>query len=374
MGKLVLKNANVLTEDFTFQRTDIVMEDGNILSVGKTDLPGEDLQGRYVIPGLVDIHTHGCAGGDHLDGSPENTRAICNWMVRQGTTSLLATIMTQSRQTMIQAAENTARCAAMEFGAPIKGIYLEGPFFSYQYKGAQHPQYLLEPEAELIRQLQEASGGMLRIISLAPELPGAIEFIQNLQGPKAFLGHTASDYDTAVGAYDAGARGLTHTFNGMTPLHHRKPGILAAAMERDDVFCECICDGFHVHPAMVKLLYRQVGRERFCMISDSLRPAGLPDGAYTSGGQDITVRDGKAYLADGTIAGSTACLLQEVRNLVSWGIRLEDSVYAASAVPATAAGIFDRVGSIAPGKAADLVVLEENLDLYKVFQNGKAVI
>ena len=371
MSRLVLKNANILTEDFSFRLTDLVAEDGKILSVGDTGLPGEDLQGKYVIPGLVDIHTHGCAGGDHLDGTPEKTDAIRRWMAAQGTTSILATIMTQSRDTMLTAAENTARCAAHSGGAHIRGIYLEGPFFSYQYKGAQHPQYLLEPETELIDQLQEASGGMVKILSLAPELPGAISFIRGRKDIRAFLGHTASDYDTAVAAFDAGAAGLTHTFNGMTPLHHRKPGILAAAMEREGVFCECICDGFHVHPAMVALLYRQVGRERFCVISDSLRPTGLPDGDYTSGGQDITVKDGKALLSDGTIAGSTACLLQEVRNLVSWGVcSLEDSVYAASAVPAKAAGIFDQVGSIAPGKAADLVILNENLQLHKVLLAG----
>lgn len=374
MGTQVLKNANILTEDYTFRLTDLVMEDGKILSVGHTDLDGEDLQGRYVIPGLVDIHTHGCAGGDHLDGTQEMTDAIRRWMASQGTTSILATIMTQSRQTMLTAAENTARCARQDRGAHIRGIYLEGPFFSYQYKGAQHPQYLLEPETELIDQLQEASGDMVKILSLAPELSGAIPFIRELKGIRAFLGHTASDYDTALAAFDAGAAGLTHTFNGMTPLHHRKPGILAAAMEREGIFCECICDGFHVHPAMVALLYRQVGRERFCVISDSLRPTGLPDGAYTSGGQDITVKDGKAMLTDGTIAGSTACLLQEVRNLVNWGIcSLADSVYAASAVPAKAAGIFDLVGSIAAGKAADLVILESNLDLYKVLLEGKEV-
>jgi len=375
MSRLVLKNANILTADFTFRRTDLVVEDGKILSIGDTDLPGEDLQGRYVIPGLVDIHTHGCAGGDHLDGQEDKTKAICRWMASQGTTSILATIMTQSRDTMLRAAENTARCATQAMGARIQGIYLEGPFFSYQYKGAQHPQYLLEPERELIDQIQEASGGMVKIVSLAPELPRSIPFIRDLQGIRAFLGHTASDYDTAAAAFEAGAAGLTHTFNGMTPLHHRKPGILAAAMERDGVFCECICDGFHVHPAMVGLLYRQVGRERFCMISDSLRPTGLPDGAYTSGGQDITVRDGKALLSDGTIAGSTACLLQEVRNLVAWGVcSLEDSVYAASAVPATAAGIFDRVGSIAPGKAADLLILEPDLGLSRVLIGGQQVV
>ena len=372
MSQVVIKNANVLLPDLTFACTDVVLEDGIIAFVGKTDAPGTDLSGKYLIPGLVDIHTHGAGGGDHLDGDPAATAAILRRMAQVGTTTVLSTIMTQSRENMCKAAENTKLCATRELGARIRGIYLEGPFFSEQYKGAQHPMYLIDPEHDLIDQLQAASGNLLKIVSLAPEKTGALDFIRSRTDVRIFAGHTAADYDTAAAAFDAGARGLTHSFNGMTPLHHRKPGVLAAAMEREQVFCECICDGFHVHKAMVGLLYRQVGAERFCMISDSLRPAGLPDGEYLSGGQPVTVKDGKAHLADGTIAGSTACLLEEVKNLVSWGIcDLAHAVYAASAVPARAAGIDDQVGTIEAGKAADLLVLSENLDLQAVYIGGK---
>lgn len=374
MSQTVFKNASVLLPDLTFATTDVVLEDGVIASVGKTDLPGTDLSGHYLIPGLVDIHTHGAGGGDHLDGDPDATAAICKRMAQVGTTTVLSTIMTQSRENMLKAAENTKNCAAKDLGAKIRGIYLEGPFFSEAYKGAQHPMYLIDPEDKLIDDLQAASGNMVKILSMAPEKNGALEFIKNRTDVRIFAGHTAADYDTAAAAFDAGACGLTHTFNGMTPLHHRKPGVLAAAMERDGVFCECICDGFHVHPAMVTLLYRQVGAERFCMISDSLRPAGLPDGEYTSGGQPVTVKNGKAHLADGTIAGSTACLLEEVKNLVNWGVcDLAHAVYAASAVPAKAAGLYDEVGSIEPGKAADLLVLNDDLSLTAVYIGGKAI-
>ena len=374
MSVTVLKNANVLLPDLTFCATDVVLEGGRIASIGHTDLPGRDLSGKYLIPGLVDIHTHGCNGGDHLDGTEEATAAILRRMAQVGTTTVLSTIMTQSRENMVKAAENTRICAAKDLGARIRGIYLEGPFFSEQYKGAQHPMYLCDPDHSLIDRLQAASGGMVKILSLAPEKPGALEFIQNRTDVRIFAGHTASDYDTARAAFEAGVCGLTHSFNGMTPLHHRKPGVLAAAMEQSHVYCECICDGFHVHPAMVAMLYRQVWEERFCVISDSLRPAGLPDGDDTSGGQPITVRNGKALLTDGTIAGSTAYLLEEVRNLVAWGVcSLEKAVYAASAVPAKAAGIYDEVGSIEEGKAADLLILNDDLSLDAVIISGKTI-
>lgn len=374
MSQTVLKNANVLMPDLTFATTDVVLEDDKIASVGHTELSGRDLTGKYLIPGLVDIHTHGCNGGDHLDGTEEATAAILRRMAQVGTTTVLSTIMTQSRENMVKAAENTRICAAKDLGAKIRGIYLEGPFFSEQYKGAQHPMYLCDPDNGLIDRLQAASGNMVKILSMAPEKTGALEFIKNRTDVRIFAGHTASDYDTAKAAFEAGACGLTHSFNGMTPLHHRKPGVLAAAMEQGHVYCECICDGFHVHPAMVAMLYRQVGADRFCMISDSLRPAGLPDGDYTSGGQPITVRNGKALLTDGTIAGSTAYLLEEVRNLVSWGVcDLAHAVYAASAVPAKAAGIYGEVGSVEAGKAADLLILDSDLSLDTVLISGKTI-
>ena len=364
---MILKNGKVLTGDFTFRQTDIVIEDGVILSVGHTDAPGQELNGAYVVPGLVDIHTHGFGGFDYLDGTPEATATIRRTMAEKGTTSLLATVMTQSRETMRQACANVAACAGTGEGAHIRGIYLEGPFFSDAYKGAQHPDYICDPDPAFFAELQAASGDRVKIVSLAPERAGALDFIRDLEGVRAFIGHTDADYDTAAAAIEAGACGLTHTFNGMRGLHHRTPNALGAALTADGVYCECICDGYHVHPAMVKLLYQAVGRERFAVISDSLRPGGLPDGEYTSGGQPVTIKDGLARLHNGTIAGSSTWLLQEVRNLVNWGIlTLEDAVYAASAVPAKAAGIFDRVGSIAPGKAADLLVLSQELELKQV--------
>ena len=366
MGERVFKYANVLLPDRGFCKTDLVIADGAIRYIGKTSLVGEDCSGKYIIPGLVDIHTHGCMGGDHLDGSAEQTSVIRQGMKQAGTTSILAAIMTADRQTMLTAAANAAACAQKDDGARIWGIYMEGPFFSHKYKGAQHPDHLTLPDPDFVRRMQQASGDTVRIISLAPELEGAEDIMEN-SGAKVFLGHTEADYDTAVRAFDKGAAGLTHTFNCMSPIHHRSPGVIPAALERSSVVCECICDGVHIHPAMAALLYRSVGRERFCMVSDSIRSAFLPDGEYTSGGQSITVREGKAYLRGGNLAGSTCSLLDGVRNLAGWGVcSLEDAVYAASALPAKIIGAYDKIGSIEIGKYADLLILNRDLELCEV--------
>ena len=361
---MILKNGRILTPDGQFRLTDLTVEDGTIRSVGPTDAPGEELHGAYVIPGLIDLHTHGCAGYDHLDGTPEATQAMCRCYASHGTTSVLATVMTQAPDVMEQAVRNAASRMGKTGGAHIRGIYLEGPFFSDRYRGAQHPEYLRDPDPAFFRTLDEASNRTVRIISLAPERADAQDFICTCRA-RVFLGHTAADYETAHAAYEAGARGLTHTFNAMTPFHHRQPGVIAAALECG-AYCECICDGFHVHPAAVRLLHSAVGKERFVMISDSLRPTDLPDGQYDSAGQTVFVKDGKALLESGVIAGSTAFLLDEVRNLVRWGIPLADAVYAATAAPAKAAGIFERVGSIEEGKAADLLILGTDLTLQRV--------
>ncbi|MBQ4153373.1 MAG: N-acetylglucosamine-6-phosphate deacetylase [Oscillospiraceae bacterium] len=369
---MVLKNGTVLTEDFQFVRTDLVIEDGIIVSVGETDAPGRDLNGSYVLPGLVDIHTHGCVGGDHLDGNPEITAAMRAYMKSRGTTSLLAAIQTYDTDQMLAAANNAVVNGEGGDGAHIRGIYLEGPFFCDKFKGGQHPSYLRNPDPALFEKVQAGCGGQVKIVSIAPELDGGIEFIRSVRDAKVFIGHTDCDYDTACVAIEAGAAGLTHTFNAMRGLHHRNPNALGAALIDDRMLCECICDGVHIHPAMVKLLYRQVGRERFIIISDSVCAAGLPDGEYVCGGRPLYVRNGTGYLEDGTISGSSTDLLQEVRNLVNWGVvSLSDAVYAASALPAKAAGIYDRVGSISVGKAADLLILSANLELQEVLIGAK---
>lgn len=387
---MIIKNAFVLNDEFHFVHAD-VYTDGRIITAirmagtaGAAEEPEQeiiDAYGSYLIPGLIDIHSHGAVGCDHLDGAIESTSAICQYMAAKGTTSILATIMTQSCEKMENACRNVAEYNGMlRDGAHVRGIYLEGPFFTEKYKGAQHPDYLMDANIDFFKKMYTLSGGLIKIISLSPERQGSEEFTKEVLSDKdfspmrVFIGHTNSDFDTANSVIEAGASGLTHTFNGMRPLHHRNPGVLAACLNNSKVFCECICDGIHVHPAMIKFLYDHIGRDRFVIVSDSIQPAGLEDGKYTSGGQEVTVKNNIAYLGlpgdsiqNSTIAGSTACLYDSVMNLVRWDIAtLEDSVYAASAMPAKAAGIYDHVGSISVGKAADLLIVSKNLELNHV--------
>lgn len=382
---MIFKNAVVLNDEFRFMRADVYVDNGIIISIHEPDSVIADdqevldLSDLYLIPGFIDIHTHGAMGADHLDGTFEATDKICQYMASQGTTSVLATIMTQSPDKMYRACENVAEYQVrgpLPDRAHIRGIYLEGPFFTEKYKGAQHPEYLMDADIRLIDRLQRASDNGIKIISLAPERSGSIEFIKQYKNKiNVFMGHTDSDYNTTCSAIEAGAGGVTHTFNGMRPLHHRDPGILGAALMDERVVCECICDGIHVHPAMIRLLYSIVGRERFVIISDSICPTGLSDGNYESGGQQITVNKGIAYLgmpgktiADSTIAGSTVSVYKCIQNLVKLNIMsLENAIYAATAVPARAAGIYNCVGSILPGKCADLLVMDKDLNIKKVY-------
>lgn len=367
---MILKNGTVLTDDAVFRKTDLRIENGIIASLGETMEEGVDLCGAYVVPGFIDIHTHGCVGYDHLDGCAEASEEMCRYYAKCGTTSVLATIMTEEPGRMLRAAENAAHFKT-ENGAKISGIYLEGPFFSDAYRGAQNSNYLRDPDPAFLSEIDAASDHTLRIVSLAPERKGALDMIER-GGFSFFLGHTGADYETASEAYHRGAKGLTHTFNAMTPFHHRAPGVIGAALESAS-FTECITDGLHVHPSAVRMLFASVGRERFVSITDSIRPAGLPDGTYESGSQAVTLSGGLARLSDGTIAGSVSTMANGVKNMVKFGIPLEDAVYVSTATPARAAGIFDKTGSITIGKSADLVVLNDDLTVQSVWIGGKKI-
>lgn len=373
---MLLIHANYLDEDFRLVQGDIEIEDGKILRVGK-DLPRKeedlavDCAGSYtVVPGFVDVHIHGCAGADTCDATREALEAMAAFLLAHGVTSFCPTTMTTSRET-IQAALLAAKDMMdhpMEGGARVVGVNMEGPFIAKERKGAQKEEDILPPDFPLFQQFYEESGGIVRLVDVAPEQPGGLEFVEKAsQLCTVSIAHTTADYDQAKAAFDKGVTHATHLFNAMSGLHHRKPGVVGAVFDDSRVRGELICDGFHIHPAVLRAAFQLLG-DRALIVSDSMRANGMPEGeAFDLGGQMVTVHQGKALLPDGTIAGSVTNLHQEIKNLVSFGVPFEQAVKAATLLPARAIGLDGEIGSIAPGKRADLVVLDENLDITAVY-------
>lgn len=373
---MLLIHANYLDEDFRLVQGDIEIEDGKILRVGK-DLPRKeedlavDCAGSYtVVPGFVDVHIHGCAGADTCDATREALEAMAAFLLAHGVTSFCPTTMTTSRET-IQAALLAAKDMMdhpMEGGARVVGVNMEGPFIAKERKGAQKEEDILPPDFPLFHQFYEESGGIVRLVDVAPEQPGGLDFVEKAsQLCTVSIAHTTADYDQAKAAFDKGVTHATHLFNAMSGLHHRKPGVVGAVFDDSRVRGELICDGFHIHPAVLRAAFQLLG-DRALIVSDSMRANGMPEGeAFDLGGQMVTVHQGKALLPDGTIAGSVTNLHQEIKNLVSFGVPFEQAVKAATLIPARAIGLDGEIGSIAPGKRADLVVLDENLDIAAVY-------
>lgn len=373
---MLLIHANYLDEDFRLVQGDIEIEDGKILRVGK-DLPRKeedlavDCAGSYtVVPGFVDVHIHGCAGADTCDATREALEAMAAFLLAHGVTSFCPTTMTTSRET-IQAALLAAKDMMdhpMEGGARVVGVNMEGPFIAKERKGAQKEEDILPPDFPLFQRFYEESGGIVRLVDVAPEQPGGLDFVEKAsQLCTVSIAHTTADYNQAKAAFDKGVTHATHLFNAMSGLHHRKPGVVGAVFDDSRVRGELICDGFHIHPAVLRAAFRLLG-DRALIVSDSMRANGMPEGdAFDLGGQMVTVHQGKALLPDGTIAGSVTNLHQEIKNLVSFGVPFEQAVKAATLLPARAIGLDGEIGSIAPGKRADLVVLDENLDIAAVY-------
>jgi len=367
-----IKNGLVF-QNGSFIKTDIEFDE-KITAVGALDGPaGLDGSGCYVIPGMVDIHTHGAVGEDFSDGKPEGLPALVRHYARHGVTSFLATTMTL-KETQLTLAMEAIRgiCEQRpEDGARCAGIHLEGPFLSYAKRGAQAAENLHKPDATLFYRLNAASGGNVRLVTVAPEEEGALPFIREVSKVcTVSLGHTTADYDTAMAAYQAGASHATHLYNGMPSLLHRTPGVVGAALD-SGATVELICDGLHIHPSVIRLTHRLFG-EKLVIISDSLRCAGMPDGEYELGGQPIEMKSGRATLkGSNTLAGSSTNLLTELRNVTFFGLSLEEAVTALTLAPAKAVRLDREIGSLEPGKRGDVVVLRPDLTLEKVYIGGK---
>ena len=364
--------------DGVFVEAAVEIADGRIAALAPSQAASAaegdiDATGCYVVPGFIDIHFHGCVGADLCDATGEALRAIARHEASRGVTAICPATMTYPEELLTSVARTAAAFEPAADEAALVGINMEGPFISPDKIGAQNPAYVQRADAAMLRRIQKEAGGLVKLVDIAPEEPGALDFAAEVAcETRVSIAHTCADYDTAREAFACGARHMTHLYNAMPGLHHRKPGPIAAAWECSDATVELICDGVHVHPAMARLTFALFGAERICLISDSMRACGLKDGTYDLGGQDVTVRGNVATLADGTIAGSVtdlaACVKVAVRQM---GVPLEDAVLAATLTPARAIGIDDERGSLEVGKIADVVVLDEELDVKHVIVRGR---
>jgi len=336
-----------------------------------TELKIIDAEGLIIAPGFIDLHVHGGNGADVLDGTPETLENIATFHARHGTTGMLPTIAAAPWKQMLGALQAAGLPVD---GARILGVHLEGPFLNPARKGAQNKDCLLMPDLTVMKTLADAAGSRLRIVTLAPELPGAIEVIRWLAGngiiPAA--GHTNATFEQMTEAVDAGLKHVTHIFNAMAPFHHREPGPVGAALTFPDLSIEVIGDGVHIHPAILKLLHQLKGDGWMALVTDAIRATGKVNGTFQFAGQTVTVQNGQARLPDGTLTGSTLTMLQGVRNLVKMsGLPLPEAVRLASTNPAVILGLEHCKGRIASGYDADLLLLDQNLELKMVMVEGK---
>ena len=372
------KNARIFTPDFRFVTGGFEVKDGRFGAVLPEEIPADavDLHGATVIPGLIDVHSHGNSGADFSDGNYEGLKKMAAYYASCGVTSFAPASMTLPYD-VLEKAFATAKQLKEEAPAGLSrlmGIQMEGPYFSYKKRGAQNPDYLKDPDFEGFRKLFDDCGGLVRIVDIAPELPGAVEFIEKASKLcTVSIAHTDSDYDHARAAVKAGVTHLTHLYNAMPGIHHRNPGVIPAGVENEKVQAEIICDGYHIHPASVRLAFTMF-KNRMILVSDSGRCAGQPEGTqFALGGQDAWLRDGVARLADGTIACSATNLWTCLRNVLSWNIPEEEAVRAATWNPAKALGVQDQVGSIETGKLADFVVCSPDYAEKRVFLGGEEI-
>jgi len=380
--RTIIHGGTLITPHEMLPNHDLVIEDGLIGSIYPTEQSraalGEvqhiDATGLWVIPGLIDVHVHGSAGSDTMDATPAAIQTMAEFFARHGVTSYLPTTITAPSPAIGAAIHNIINMAQPRAGAQHLGVHLEGPYIGNQFRGAQPLEWLRSPDQQEYGKWFET--GSIRLVALAPELPGAIEMIEHgvRQGIRFSVGHSSASYEQVEQAADHGLSQATHTFNGMTGLHHREPGAAGAVLTDERIYAEIIADGIHLHPAVVKLVVRAKGIGRTILVTDAIRAAGLKDGEYDLGGQIVHVQDGIARTSRGSLAGSTLALDAALRNVMRFaGLTIQDALKMATTTPAQALGLSSRKGIIQPGADADLALVDPNFNVRATIINGALV-
>ena len=333
-----------------------------------------DQSGKWIAPGLVDTHIHGFKNHDVMDNDAQGINEISEGLLSCGVTSFLPTTLTSSRKHLKDVAKMLGEVKGSETGAKIQGIYFEGPFFTEEHKGAQNPSYFSDPDIDTFHEWQEASGGIIKKIALAPERDGVEDFVKQVSDEDVVvsLGHSSATFQQASSAVEAGANVFVHAYNGMSGLNHREPGMVGALLTLNDVYAELICDGYHVHPKAAELLIQKMGYDRVSLITDCMMAGGMPDGDYILGEFPVVVKNGTARMKEGNLAGSILKLKEGVKNVVDWNIATpEQAITMGSLVPAISSNIDDSCGKIKKGRAADFIVLNPDMTLNATYLDGQ---
>ncbi len=373
---MLIKNGTIFV-DGAFIKSDMKVSDGVITEIAENISEKNeevlDCSGKRIVPGMVDVHTHGCIGYDFTISSQEEIQEMLDFYAKIGTTSVLATVMTGPKDVLEGAMTRISAWAQKEgTSCKIEGIHMEGPFFASAKKGAHDEHCLLNPDIEFFKELQSLCNGIIRLVAIDPDLEGSEEFIKEFKDQLTIsLGHSACNYDTAMRAFGWGASHVTHLFNAMLPMNHREPGLIGAFSDAE-AQAEIICDGFHIHPSAIRLMF-DANPGKMMLISDTISAMGLPDGDYLSGGLDVKVVNGEARLESGTIAGATKSLYQGVQNAIAFGIQPEVAILSATERPAKSVGIESKCGKIQVGRKADFLIVDNEYNLELVYVSGNLV-
>lgn len=378
MKKSLIKNVRIINKSGASILSSVLIQEKKIIEVNSTihDSGYEIIDGAgfILIPGMIDLHIHGANGLDMMDGTQESILEVSRSCASTGCTSFLATSVTSSLKMLLKMIEAVKSVAGNEPGAKIAGIHLEGPYLHPKRKGMQNEQHLRHPDIEEMNVILEAGSGLIKMVTVAPELPGGFELIEFLQkkGIIVSIAHSEANYDEAKHAFSCGASHITHCFNAMRPIHHRDPGLIVAAFEEEKVSVQAIVDDVHLHPAIVRLMHKIKGPDKMVLVTDAMQAMGMGDGTYNFGGHDVTVDKGVARLNDGTLASSTVTMNKALEKTVACGIPLHEAIYMASQTPAAILSLTNK-GKLAPGSDADLVLLNDEFQVVWTMIDGKIV-